>query len=53
VTGLTAVVVALLACLAASSAPALAGDRHALTGAEWHRLHPALCHTVGEHPRDS
>jgi hypothetical protein len=51
VAGLTAVVVALLGALAASPAPAQAGDGHRVTGAEWHRLHPALCHTAGEHPR--
>ena len=52
VAGLAAVVAALLAALAASPAPAQAGAGPGLTGAEWHRLHPALCHTVGEHPRD-
>ncbi|MEO5710364.1 MAG: hypothetical protein ABIQ59_11135 [Nocardioidaceae bacterium] len=49
VAGLTAVVAVLLGGLAASPAPAQAGDGHAVTGAEWHRLHPALCHTVGDH----
>ena len=46
---LVAVTVTMLACLAGSPAPAQAGGS-ALTGAEWHRLHPELCHTVNEHP---
>jgi hypothetical protein len=47
--GLVAVTAALLALLAGSPAPAQAGVDHRLTGAEWHRLHPQLCHTVGDH----
>ena len=51
---LGAVTAALLACLAASPAPAVsapAQPSRAQVGAEWHRLHPALCHTVGDHER--
>ncbi len=48
VAGLAAVL-ALLALVAGSPAPALAGSAHPQTGAEWHRLHPALCHTMGDH----
>jgi hypothetical protein len=47
--GLAAVTAALLVCLAGSPAPASAGDSHAPTSAQWHRLHPALCHTMGDH----
>jgi hypothetical protein len=53
---LVAVAAALLACLAGSVAPAQArvghpatGSAHAVTSAEWHRLHPLLCHTAGDH----
>jgi uncharacterized protein involved in copper resistance len=46
---LAAMAAALLVCLAGSPAPAQAGDHDALTGAEWHRLHPTLCHTAGDH----
>ena len=46
---LAVVTAALLACLGGSLAPAQARDPHALTGAEWHRLHPQLCHTAGDH----
>ena len=46
---LLAVTVTMLACLAGSPAPAQAGGS-APTSAEWHRLHPELCHTVNEHP---
>ena len=51
---LASVTAVLLACLAASPAPAVSAPAHAaaaghpLTAAEWHRLHPALCHTVGD-----
>jgi hypothetical protein len=48
---LVAVTAAMLACLAGSPAPAQAGSP-APTSAEWHRLHPQLCHTLNEHPRD-
>jgi hypothetical protein len=56
-----AVTAALLVCLGGSLAPAQAGNGSApgnggdgtaatgLTGAEWHRLHPLLCHTAGDH----
>jgi hypothetical protein len=47
--GLLAVAVALLACLVASPAPAVSAPAHPVTGAEWHRLHPTMCHTVGDH----
>jgi hypothetical protein len=47
-----AVTGALLACLAGSPAPAVSapahGPAHLTTAAGWHRLHPALCHTVGD-----
>ena len=47
-----AVTGALLACLAASAARAVSapahGPAHPTTAAGWHRLHPALCHTVGD-----
>jgi hypothetical protein len=46
---LAAVTAALLASLGGSLAPAQATDQHAITGAEWHRLHPQLCHTAGDH----
>ena len=46
--GLVAVAATLLVCVAGSPAPAQAGG-HPLTGVEWHRLHPQLCHTVGDH----
>ena len=55
---LVSVTAALLACLAASPAPAVSAPAHgpahaaaagpSTTAAEWHRLHPALCHTVGD-----
>jgi hypothetical protein len=54
--GLAAVAAVLLVCLGAPPAPADdgagAGSGAAPTSAAWHRLHPALCHTAGEHPRD-
>jgi hypothetical protein len=46
---------ALLACLAGSVAPAqaradhAAGQAYVVDSAEWHRLHPLLCHTAGDH----
>jgi len=52
---LAAVTAALLVCLGGSPAPAQAGDALQVThgarmgGAEWHRLHPLLCHTAGDH----
>jgi hypothetical protein len=46
---LAAVTAALLGCLGGSLAPAQARDEHVVTGAEWHRLHPLLCHTAGDH----
>jgi hypothetical protein len=46
---LAAVTAALLGCLAGSPGPAQARDDHSLTGAQWHRLHPGLCHTAGDH----
>ena len=52
VAGLVAVAATLLACVTASPAPAEAGGTDALTGGQWHRLHPALCHTAGEHLRN-
>jgi len=55
---LASVTAVLLACLAASPAPAVsapvhrpadpAAAGHPTAAAEWHRLHPALCHTVGD-----
>jgi hypothetical protein len=46
---LAAVTAALLASLGGSLPPAQASDPHVLTGEEWHRLHPELCHTAGDH----
>jgi hypothetical protein len=51
---LTAVAAALLVCLGGSPSPAqdrqgATPDRTSVTGAEWHRLHPLLCHTAGDH----
>jgi len=52
---LAAVTAALLVCLGGSPAPAQAGDALSVAhgtrvgGAEWHRLHPLLCHTAGDH----
>jgi len=52
---LVAVSAALLVCLGGPPAPAQAGDASHVTGgipiggAEWHRLHPLLCHTAGDH----
>ena len=52
---LATVTAALLVCLGGSPAPAQAGDASHDTGgiriggAEWHRLHPLLCHTAGDH----
>lgn len=48
---------ALLVCLGGSPAPAQTAEGShvdrtgvtSLTGAEWHRLHPLLCHTAGDH----
>jgi hypothetical protein len=48
-TALAAVAAALLTLLAGSPAPAQAGGGHPLTGIEWHRQHPELCHMY-EHP---
>ena len=55
---LASVTAVLVACLAASPAPAVsapahrpahpAAAGHPTTAAEWHRLHPTLCHTVGD-----
>jgi hypothetical protein len=53
--GLATVTAALLVCLGGSPAPAQAGDASRDTvgihvgGAQWHRLHPLLCHTAGDH----
>ncbi len=55
---LASVTAVLLACLAASPAPAVsapahrpahaAAAGHPTTAAEWHRVHPTHCHTVGD-----
>ena len=50
---LTALAAALLVCVGGSPAPAqdrqgAVPDRTSVTG-EWHRLHPLLCHTAGDH----
>jgi hypothetical protein len=52
---LVAVSAALFVCLGGSPAPAQTGEASLVTGgipirgAEWHRLHPLLCHTAGDH----